>query len=74
MTNKFFVKYPSQWHSMDVPTDMAVSTTEADEAVASSVFAQIMGIPLKKKCWLRPFWSFLVTSPRLILRSGYGYD
>ena len=27
---------------------MAVATTEADEAVASSVFVQIMGIPLKK--------------------------
>ena len=26
---------------------MAVATTEADEAVASSVFVQIMGIPLK---------------------------
>ena len=27
---------------------MAVATTEADEAIASSVFVQIMGIPLKK--------------------------
>ena len=27
---------------------MAVATTEADEAIASSVFFQIMGIPLKK--------------------------
>ena len=27
---------------------MAVATIEADEAVASSVFVQIMGTPLKK--------------------------
>ena len=30
------------WHAM------AVATIEADEAVASSVFVQIMGTPLKK--------------------------
>ena len=50
---------------------MAVATIEADEAVASSVFVQIMGTPLKH-CWSGSFWSFLVTLPRLILRSGYG--
>ena len=27
---------------------MAVATTEADEATASSVFVQVMGTPLKK--------------------------
>ena len=27
---------------------IAVATTEADEAIASSIFVQIMGIPLKK--------------------------
>ena len=48
---------------------MAVATTEADEAIASSVFVQIMGIPLKKLL----AGVFLVTSPRLILRSGYGH-
>ena len=46
---------------------MAVATIEA---VASSVFVQIMGTPLKNY-WSGSFWSFLVTSPRLILRSGY---
>ena len=45
---------------------MAVATIE----VASSVFVQIMGTSLKN-CWSGSFWSFLVTSPRLILRSGY---
>ena len=50
---------------------MAAATTEADEAIASSGFVQIMGIPLKKLL-AGTFWSFLVTSPRLILRSGYG--
>ena len=50
---------------------MAVATIEAYEAVASSVFVQIMGTPIKN-CWSGSFWSFLVTSPRPILRSGYG--
>ena len=52
---------------------LVVATTEADEAVASSVFVQIMGIPLKNRR-LGSFWSFLVTSPRLILMSGCGHE
>ena len=47
---------------------MAIATTEADEAVASSVFVQIMGTSLKKLL----VRVILVISPRLILRSGYG--
>ena len=52
---------------------IAIATTEADEAIASSVFVQIMGKPLQKPAgWghFGYFWS--LTSPRLILRSGYG--
>ena len=46
---------------------MTEATIEADEAVASSDFVQIMGTPLKNLL-------VRVTSPRLILRSGYGDD
>ena len=59
------------WSARQLFHPMAVATIEADEAVASSVFVQIMGTSLKKTCWSGSFWSFLVTSPRLILRSGY---
>ena len=52
---------------------MAVATIEADEAIPSSVFVQIWVHP-SKNCWSGSFWSFLVTSPHLILRSGYGDD
>ena len=52
---------------------MAVATTEADEAIASFVFVRSW-VYLSKSCWPGSFWSFLVTSPRLILRSGYGHD
>ena len=60
---------------INIITFMAVATIEADEATAAlSVFVQIMGTSLTKNCWSGSFWSFLVTSPRLILRSGYGDD
>ena len=56
---------------------MGVAATEADEAtyeaVASSVLAQIMGIPLKKLLVGVILIIFSVTSPSLILRSGYGH-
>ena len=38
------VTFQDKMHKIHI----AVATTEADEAIASSVFVQIMGMPLKK--------------------------
>ena len=53
--------------------DIAIATTEADEAITSSDFVKFMGI-YKKRSQPGWFWSVLITSPHLILMSGYGHE
>ena len=48
---------------------MAVATIEAE---SPRLFLSRSWAHPSKNCWSGSFWSFLVTSPRLISRSGYG--
>ena len=68
-------RYATQWHEQIWVQCMAVATIEADEAVASSVFVQVMGTPIKKLLVrvilviFGHFWSLHLVR---FLRFGYG--